>query len=92
MWNEICITCIIISAFMTGLKYSYNSLKNIFTSCVSGRGNIFGSVRVCVSVCPSVCLCSAGRTVGPTDLKFGAHIKDYHISPRSKMSKFQFSA
>ncbi len=27
----------------------------------------------------SVCLRSAGRTVGPTDLKFGARIEDHHI-------------
>ncbi len=30
-------------------------------------------------MCLSVCLRSAGRTVGPTDLKFGARIKDHHI-------------
>ncbi len=49
----------------------------IFTFSVSGRGNIFGSVRLCVCLC--VCLCSAGWTVGPTDLIFGARIKDHHI-------------
>ncbi len=34
---------------------------------------------MCPSVCPCVRLRSAGRTVGPTDLKFGARIKDHHI-------------
>ena len=40
------------------------------------------SVRpsVCLSVCVSVCLRSTGRTVGPTDLKFGARIKNNDIS------------
>ena len=37
------------------------------------------SVAVCVFVCLSVCLCSAGWTAEYTDLKFGAHIKDIHI-------------
>ncbi len=32
------------------------------------------------SVCLSVCLHSTGWTIGPTDLKFGAGIKDHHIS------------
>ena len=53
---------------------------SLLTSRVSGRGNIFGSVRVCVRPC--VRLRSTGRTVGPTDLKFGTRIKDRHISDK----------
>ncbi len=41
---------------------------------------IFSVASVCVSVRPCVCFHSAGRTVGPTDLKFGTRIKDHHIS------------
>ncbi len=48
--------------------------ENVITSRVSGRGNIFGSVRVCVLPC--VRLRSTGRTIGPTDLKFTTRIKD----------------
>ncbi len=44
---------------------------SIFTSCVSGRGNLY--------VCLSVFLRSDGWSVGPTNLKFGTHIKDHHI-------------
>ena len=54
--------------------------KALFTSRVSGRGNIFYDVRVCV--CLLVCLRSSGWTVGPTDLKFSTHIKDPQISDK----------
>ncbi len=45
-----------------------------FTSRDSGRGNIYSVASICLSVC----LRSTGWTVGPTDLKFGAHIEDHH--------------
>ncbi len=48
-------------------------------SRVSGRGNIFASIRI--SVCVSVCALQA-EPLGPTDLKFSVHIKDYHISDK----------
>ncbi len=41
---------------------------------------IFSVASVCLSVCVSVCLRSTGWTVGPTGLKFGARIKNHHIS------------
>ena len=59
---------------------------SIITSPVTGRGNIFVSVRL------SVCLRPAGWTAEPTDLKFGTPIKDEFegqgqrsMSSRSKM-------
>ncbi len=36
-------------------------------------------------MCVSVCLCSAGLTVGPTDLKSSAHIKDRDMSDKFKV-------
>ncbi len=65
---------------LSGAYHADKLLINLVTSHVSGRGNIFGSVRVCVRPC--VCFHSAGRTVGPTDLKFGTRIKDHHISDK----------
>ncbi len=47
---------------------------------------IFSVASVCVCVCLSVRPCvrlrSTGRTVGPTDLKFGTRIKDHHTSDK----------
>ena len=40
---------------------------------------IFSVASMCVCVCVCVCLRYTGWTVGPTDLKFGAHIKDHYI-------------
>ncbi len=41
--------------------------NSISTSYISERGNVFGSIHLCIYV--SVRLCSAGQTVGPTDIK-----------------------
>ncbi len=43
---------------------------------------IFLVASVCLCVCLSVCLRSAGCTVAPTDLNFGTHIKDHYISDK----------
>ncbi len=40
----------------------------VITSCISWRGNMFGSIRVCLSVC-----------ILQAALKFSVHFKDHHI-------------
>ena len=77
------------------------NVRQIFTSRVSGRGNILGSVR------PSVCLfplCRPNRWTYRPKIWHIKDIKDHHISdkfegqghrsrsPRSRMSELQFSA
>ncbi len=64
--------------------------NSIITSCVSGRGNIFGSFHLCVYV--SVCLCSAGQTVGPTDLKLVRNMMVLNAFAKLQVRKSNSSA
>ncbi len=54
--------------------------KDISTSRVRRRGNVFDSIHVSVCMCPSEP--SAGWTIWHTDLKFRRQIKVHHISDR----------